>query len=101
MRSRAIDLIPELEYERLPLKITPWRILMLSEYKEKSQHRYRSESNIYIFLNLPPTKKSGDYSAIRIPKQGQSNAPLIIFKPLMKSSTLVSRKYKVFFLPNL
>ena len=92
MRSRSIDLIPELEYKRLLLKIAPTRILMLSEYKGKFQHRFRSESKRYIFLNLPPKKKSGDYSAILIPEQGQSNAPLIIFKPLMKSSTLVSRK---------
>jgi len=72
---------------------------MLSEYKGKFQHRFRSESKRYIFLNLPPKKKSGDYSAILIPEQGQSNTPLIIFKPLMKSSTLVSRKYEGFFGP--
>ena len=72
---------------------------MLSEYQGKFQHRFRSESKRCIFLNLPPKKKSGDYSAILIPEQRQSNAPLIIFKPLMKSSALVSRKYKVFFRP--
>ena len=58
-RTRSIDLIPELEYECSLLKITPTRILLLSEYKEDFQHMLtRSLPK----LTSRSKEKSGGYS---------------------------------------
>ena len=51
-----IEIIPEKEYEHLLKKITPTRILMLSEYKGEFQH-VSSQNVIDISSsNLPPRK---------------------------------------------
>ena len=51
-----IGIIPEKEYEHLLKKITPTRILMLSEYKGEFQH-VSSQTVIDISSsNLPPRK---------------------------------------------
>ena len=39
--------------QTLVLKITPTKILMLSEYKGEFPHHFRSKCYSYIFLNLP------------------------------------------------
>ena len=52
-RVRSIDPTPEWEYKRLLKKITPTRILMLSEYNEEFQRRFRSKCYRYISLNIP------------------------------------------------
>ena len=56
-----IDLIPEKEYEHLLKKITPMRILMLSEYKGEFQH-VSSQNVIDISSSNLPPRKIWDYS---------------------------------------
>ena len=48
---RSVYLIPKHEYERLLLKVTPARILMLSEYKGEFEHRLRSKCCRCVFLD--------------------------------------------------
>ena len=57
-------------------KITPTKIVMLSEYKEKFQHRFRSKCYRCVFLNLPPKKSLEVILFILIPELRQSNVPL-------------------------
>lgn len=54
----SIDLIPEQEYERLLLKITPG-ILTPPEYKVLFQHRFQSKKNLEVipFLLIPASTK--------------------------------------------
>ena len=54
----SIDLIPEQEYERLLLKITPG-ILTPPEYKVLFQHRFQSKKNLEVipFLLIPASIK--------------------------------------------
>ena len=57
---RLVDLIQE-EYERLLLKVTPTRILMLAS--TKANFSIVSDQNVMdIFFNLPQEKISGVYS---------------------------------------
>ena len=79
-RVCSIDLIPEYEYERLLLKITPTRIMMPSEYKGQFQDRFRSKCYRYTFLNLPPAKdNSGGYSVYSYSGIGSIERALIFF----------------------
>ena len=71
LRVPSIDFIPEQEYERLLLKITPTRMLILSDYNGEFQHRFRSKCYRFIFLNLPPMKNMEVIPFIFIPEQRQ------------------------------
>ena len=57
-------------------KITPKKIVMLSEYKGQFQHRFRSKCYRCVFLNLSPKKSLEVIPFILIPELRQSNAPL-------------------------
>ena len=74
---RSIDFIPEQEYERILLKITPTRTLILSQYKSEFKHRFRSKCHRFIFLNLPTKKNMEVIPFIFIPELRQSNVPLV------------------------
>ena len=63
-----IDLIVEEENKHFLLKITPTRILMLSEYKGEFQHCFWSKCYGYIFLNLPVNKNLKVIPFILIPE---------------------------------